>query len=103
MIRRGGMKKRFVLGCLVALSFVLGYRVPNAAGQAVYGSINGTVTDTQGSAVAGAKVTVTNLSKGSTEVTTTNDNGNFSVTHLIPDDYRVKIEATGFKAHDITS
>jgi len=95
------MKKRFVLGCLVALSLVLGYCVPNAAGQAVYGSILGSVTDTQGSAVVGAKVTVTSVAKGSSGETTTNDSGNYTVSHLIPDIYNIHIEATGFKIYEV--
>ncbi|HEY7098848.1 MAG TPA: TonB-dependent receptor [Terriglobales bacterium] len=75
-----------------------------AFGQAVYGSVIGTVTDPQGAAVAGAKVTVTSVRKGTTEETTTNADGNYSVTHLIPDIYAVKVEAPGFKvtqANDI--
>src|SRR5260221_6427898 len=101
MLRRGGMKKRFVLGCLVALSLVLGYCVPNAAGQAVYGGILGSVTDSQGSAVVGAKVTVTSVAKGSSGETTTNDSGNYTVSHLIPDIYNIHIEATGFKIYEV--
>jgi hypothetical protein len=72
-------------------------------GQAVYGSIIGTVTDPQGNVVAGAKVTVTSIAKNTSEETTTNDSGNFSVIHLIPDTYKVKIEAPGFKSSDIAS
>ncbi len=70
-------------------------------GQAVYGSILGTVTDPQGAAVANAKVTVTNQRKGTTDTTTSNDSGNYSVTHLIPDVYTVRIEAPGFKASEL--
>ena len=69
-------------------------------GQAVYGSIIGTVTDPQGAAVANAKVTVTNQRKGTADTTTSNDSGNYSVTHLIPDTYTVRIEAPGFKASE---
>jgi hypothetical protein len=69
-------------------------------GQAVYGSIIGTVTDPQGAAVANAKVTVTNQRKGTTDTTTSNESGNYSVTHLIPDTYTVRIEAPGFKASE---
>src|SRR5229473_3416351 len=69
-------------------------------GQAVYGSIIGTVTDPQGAAVANAKVTVTNQRKGTTDTTTSNDSGNYSVTHLIPDVYTVRVEAPGFKASE---
>src|SRR5262245_52638597 len=67
-------------------------------GQAVYGSILGTVTDPQGAAVPGAKVIVTNQRKGTTDEATTNQDGNYSVTHLIPDIYTVRVEASGFKA-----
>jgi hypothetical protein len=66
--------------------------------QAVYGSILGTVTDPNGAAVPNAKVTVTNVRKGTTDVTTTNGDGNYSVTHLIPNVYTVKVEAPNFKS-----
>jgi hypothetical protein len=76
---------------------------PNSSAQAVFGSVIGTVTDGQGNAVAGAKVTVTSIGKETVFETTTNDSGNFSVTHLIPDSYKVHIEATGFKSYDVPS
>jgi hypothetical protein len=65
--------------------------------QAVYGSIQGTVTDPSGAAVNGAKVTVTSQTKNVSTETTSNESGNYSVTHLIPDVYSVRIEGTGFK------
>ncbi len=80
---------------VVCLLFVL--KTPTVHGQAVYGSIFGTVTDPQGAGVAGAKVTITSVSKGTAEETTTNESGNYTVTHLIPDSYNMKIEAQGFK------
>jgi hypothetical protein len=73
---------------------------PSAFGQAVYGSILGTVTDPQGAAVANATVTVTNQRKGSTDQTKTNGDGNYSVTHLVPDLYSIKVEAPGFKVSE---
>ena len=84
---------------------VLGAGIERAGspGQAVYGSIIGTVTDPQGGAVVGAKVTVTSIAKGNADETTTNESGNYSVTHLIPDVYRIRIEATGFKATEIAN
>src|ERR1700757_754620 len=66
--------------------------------QAVYGSILGTVTDATGAAVNGAKVTVTSQSKNVSTDTTTNESGNYSVTHLIPDIYSIRVEGAGFKA-----
>src|SRR6266849_4533803 len=85
----------FCLACVLA--------TPRASGQAVYGSIVGTVTDAQGAGVAAAKVTVTNLGKGTTEEVATNESGGYSATHLIPDNYKVRIEAAGFKAYEIAS
>ena len=71
---------------------------PSAMAQAVYGSILGTVTDPTGAAVNGAKVTVTSQNKNVSTDTTTNESGNYSVTHLIPDVYAIRVEGTGFKA-----
>lgn len=71
---------------------------PGASAQAVFGSIDGTVSDPQGAAVKNATITVTDISKGTTTTATTNESGNFSATHLMPDVYSVKIEAQGFKA-----
>ena len=64
--------------------------------QAVYGSVFGTVTDTTGAAVPGATVTVTDVQKGTTETTTANGTGDWTVAHLVPDTYTVKIEAPAF-------
>ncbi|HEV8483858.1 MAG TPA: TonB-dependent receptor [Blastocatellia bacterium] len=65
--------------------------------QAIYGSIIGSVTDPRGAAVSGATVTVTDLTKNQTTTVQTNDEGNYTVTHLIPGRYTVKIEAQGYK------
>jgi len=89
--------KKSVLAAVVTIGLLCGVYVPGAHGQAVFGSILGTVTDPSGAAVANAKVTVLDQRKGTTEHTTTNDSGNYSVTHLIPDIYTVQIEGTGFK------
>jgi len=96
------MAKRLIGVGLAVLfcAFMLG--APNASGQAVYGSVFGTVTDPQGNSVAGAKVTVTSVTKDTAFETTTNESGNYTVTHLIPDLYKVRIEAQGFKAFDQT-
>src|SRR5207245_2855147 len=66
-------------------------------------SIIGTVTDPQGNAIVGGKVTVTSLTKTTVFEGTTNESGNYTVTHLIPDDYKIRIEAPGFKGFEIPS
>jgi len=43
------------------------------------------------------------VSKSTAFDSTTNESGNYSVTHLIPDAYQVKVEAPGFKAHSVPS
>src|SRR5690242_183952 len=89
--------KRSVLAVAATLGLLCTLWVPMASAQAVYGSIIGTVTDPSGAAVANAKVTVTSQTKNTSVEVTTNESGNYSVTHLIPDVYSVRIEGQGFK------
>jgi hypothetical protein len=65
--------------------------------QQVFGSIFGTVTDPSGAAVNGAKVTITDVNKGTTSDVTTNESGNYSKGQLILGNYQVTIEAAGFQ------
>jgi hypothetical protein len=75
--------------------------LPQAANaQAVYGSVNGTVTDASGAAIPGATVTVTDEAKGTSVTVKSNDSGNYTVEHMIPDLYTVKVEAAGFKGFE---
>src|ERR1700758_3299970 len=97
------MKRQSLVAGTLLLGLLCSVASTTARAQAVYGSIIGTVTDPQGAAVAGAKVTVTSLTKNSVDETTTNDSGFYTVTHLIPDAYKVRIEAAGFKAFDLAS
>lgn len=82
---------------VISLGMVWGLGITNAAGQAVYGSIVGTVNDPSGAAVSGAKVTATSQTKNVSVEATTNESGNYSITHLIPDVYTIRVEAQGFK------
>jgi hypothetical protein len=97
------MRRQVSLGWILVGCLAFLFCTNTASGQAVYGSIIGTVTDPQGNAIAGAKVTVTSVTKNTSEETTTNDSGNYSVLHLIPDTYKIRVEAPGFKAYDIPS
>src|SRR5438477_6514720 len=93
-------KASVALTTLAVFTLAISLWTPPASGQAVFGSIIGTVTDPSGAAVPNAKVTVTSVSKGTSYEATTNADGNYSVTHLIPDTYNVKAEAAGFKAFE---
>lgn len=93
------MRTRTILWLAVLGVAILGaVWTPTASGQAVYGSIVGTITDPQGAALANAKVTVKSATKGTSVDVTSNSDGNYTVTHLIPDTYNVRMEAQGFKA-----
>jgi hypothetical protein len=73
---------------------------PAVFGQAVYGSIYGSVTDTTGAAVPGATVSVTDQAKGTTVTAQANGTGDFTVEHLIPDVYDIKVEMSGFNGYE---
>ena len=61
------------------------------------GSIAGTVTDATGGAVAGAKITVTNIGTNEIRKATTAANGAFALADLEPVLYNIQVEAAGFK------
>src|SRR5438067_1856380 len=68
------------------------------AGQATeLGTIVGTVTDPQTSAVPGAKVTVTNTGTGVVREVTTDNQGNFAARSLVPGTYSVEVTAPSFQ------
>ena len=70
---------------------------PPMTGQAVYGTISGTVTDASGAVVAHAVVKVANVNTGVTGTFTTNGAGIYTANSLIPGVYKVEAQATGFK------
>src|SRR5260370_33653439 len=92
---RNSMNKVVGFRSLLVVALLCGISTPRANAQAVYGSILGTVADPQGAAVVNAKVTVTDQNKGTTQATTTNDSGNYTLTHVMPATYSVKADAQG--------
>ena len=75
---------------------------PALYGQAIYGSLYGTVTDPSGAAIPNATVIVTDITKGTSDTVTTNSSGAYTVEHLIPDTYSVKVTAQGFSGFQTT-
>ena len=87
-------------GSWLALA-VLAFCVPTLWAQVDTGTIFGTVRDTSGAVIPGAKVTITNLGTSSTVSTTTHNDGTFVFTPLQIGKYSVSVEETGFKkAHN---
>src|SRR5258705_13038483 len=65
-------------------------------------SVRGTVKDPQGNVVAGANVTLTNVGTNNARTATTSDNGVFAFEQVPVGNYKVEIEAKGFKKAVIT-
>src|SRR5947208_562038 len=87
---------RFATRIMMLVAVSLFTLTPFAVGQAVYGSIYGTVTDATGAAVPGANITVTDVAKGTSVNVQSNGSGEFRVEHLIADVYDVKVDVSGF-------
>ncbi len=68
-----------------------------ALAQLVNGSMVGVVTDTSGSLIPKAKLTISAAATGSTRAATADDGGNFVVSALAPGLYTVIVEHEGFK------
>ena len=93
MIQRGIMRP--VLGSIFAL-VVLCFS-QTLQGQAVNGTLLGTVSDATGATVANARVTATDAATGAIHQSATNESGNYAFPGLQPGVYTVAVEAKGFK------
>jgi hypothetical protein len=82
---------------LSVLAAWLLWTVRPACGQAVRGTLLGTVTDSTGAAVPNARVTITEVNTGIRRSTQTNESGNYVFPALDPGLYRVAVEQTGFR------
>jgi hypothetical protein len=66
------------------------------------GAIGGTVTDSQGAVIVGAKVIATNVETDAKSTCTTAENGTFLLANLFPGHYTVRISSPGFNQFLIT-
>src|SRR6201996_4258274 len=90
------LSRTLVLPVILGLFFL-----PNPShAQAIYGSIFGTVNDNTGAVVPNATVTVTDEAKGTVVTAQSNESGDFTVQHLIPDTYDLKVTVSGFKTFE---
>ncbi|HWO35547.1 MAG TPA: TonB-dependent receptor, partial [Candidatus Acidoferrum sp.] len=83
--------------CALFLSSVAGFAQTTVS----QGSIQGTVTDPTGAVVGGAKITITHKTTGQATTTTSSSSGTYSSGGLLPGDYVVRVEATGFKTTEL--
>ena len=90
------MKMGKLLAYGLTVLFWLYILAPIAAAQ-YRASIQGTVTDAQGSVVTGATVTLTNDETGQVLKTETNGDGIYNFNGLPPSKFTITVEKTGFK------
>src|SRR6266576_3941308 len=73
----------------------------SAVAQTATGILEGRVTDAASAAVPEAKVTIENQRTTVKQILTTNTEGRFVQPFLIPSEYRVTVEKSGFQKHVI--
>jgi hypothetical protein len=67
-----------------------------AVAQVNFGSIRGTVTDSTGALVKGAQVVAVDQANGSVHTTKTNGTGEYEITNLSADPFKVTVTSAGF-------
>jgi hypothetical protein len=93
---------RVTAGLLVGLAVLLLSSELHAQAQATTGVIRGTVTDSSGGALAGARVSLRNVETNADRTLTTNERGVFVATLLRVGTYEVKARAVGFRESERT-
>jgi len=74
-----------------------GLLIPAAKAQVDAGGIRGTITDSSGALVSGAKVTLTSEGSGLSTEAITGGDGNYSFTPIKIGSYTLVVEAAGFR------
>jgi hypothetical protein len=83
----------------IFLIFSLALAAAALSAQTSTGTITGTVADSSGAVVAGAKVAVTNAGTNARLEVVTNESGNYTAPLLPPGSYELNVTASGFKAY----
>ena len=97
-----GNPTRSILRIAATLSMLLLFHYASPAfGQAEQGTLTGTVTDTTGAVVKGAKVTVRNTATQVTSSTLSTESGLYTIPYLTPGTYNVSAESSGFSVTEI--
>src|SRR3954452_15292969 len=93
------MKRAYVLRC-TALALLFVALIPLASAQ-FNAAIQGTVSDSSGAIIPGAKVSVTNLATNQNSTTVTSNDGFYRVAGLQPGNYSVEVDAPNFKKQTV--
>ena len=81
---------------VLLLALMLAPSSSNLVAQTATGSILGTVKDPSGAVLAGVTVTITSSTTSTSRSVTTSEAGTYSAVALLPGDYRLTYEASGF-------
>ena len=84
-----------VFWLLIVLTAVISGR---GLAQSSTATLNGTLNDSSGAAVAGASVTLTSVATGQARAVVSNEEGFYSFPLVKPDTYRLRVERTGFSS-----
>jgi outer membrane receptor protein involved in Fe transport len=86
------MNRLRVVFSLLILAVLAG----SLAAQTETGQITGTITDPTGAAVPGVRITVRSAGTGAVRTVESSADGTYTVTNLLPAEYTVTVDATGF-------
>lgn len=86
---------------LIALSLL--FLATWASAQNASTSLRGTITDTSGAAIPGASISIKNASVGSSAVSRSNGQGEYSFQQLTPGKYTISVEMAGFAKYVVTA
>ncbi|HEX5482321.1 MAG TPA: TonB-dependent receptor [Terriglobia bacterium] len=85
-----------VIWIVALIALAAGLLCTDAAAQTINGAFHGTVADSSGAVVPGAKVVIKNLTNGQVREATTNAAGFYTITQLPPGRYSVTVSKSGF-------
>ncbi|MGH9839460.1 MAG: carboxypeptidase-like regulatory domain-containing protein, partial [Blastocatellia bacterium] len=91
------LNPKFLCNSFAALAAAILMSLAALAQSGPTGSLSGTVQDSAGAAVLGAKVTATNADTGSSRTVTADAEGHWAINVLPTGNYKLTFEASGFK------
>src|SRR5262245_1451052 len=95
-LRRIEMRHTIRFGALLVIILLAGAVTAFAQASGSLAEVRGQVTDANGAAVPGAKITLTDANKGTSRTAMSDAEGNYVFLGLLPSRYDLKAEAKGF-------
>ena len=93
---KSASRARYAAGVTLLVTMLSGLM----SGQGLTGQLSGTVADPSGSAVPTATVTILDNAKAQTRTVKSDDQGRFVFTELLPGNFKLTVDAPGFKKYE---